>query len=409
MAVARHIDGLPAQSGEAPSGGNLSVSTQPLALTDRVHTRLATAVAIVILAATVAALVVVLAASPPPPGPVPGFAYRDCPVADCSAYPAPSGVHGLTIATLQNWVLYLRSAEAEIRAARAWHVNTVRLQIVQDKMTGAAGGSFSPRYAAAVATIVRYALAHHLFVVLNAQTEISMGFVRNEALPTAATFAFWRHMAAFYGRNPRVVFDLFNEPRDCTWAQWRATMQPLVTYVRSLGARNELWVEGINWGSTLDGVPLLRGQGIVYSFHHPGSPWPCTPSDCGAPRRLPVSVATWDAAFGNLAGEGVPVVNGEFANFIGGYYWPRATQWVTRYFEYLHYHRIGVVAWSLQPGIMTATNSETTAVSEPQGAGRLFWRYFHGILPWRPVAVPVMAAGEGGAGFIRHTIRLLRN
>ena len=368
------------------------------------------AAAVGVVAAMLAALCVVLASRPPSPAPVPGYAYRDCPVADCAAYPQPAGVRGLTIATLQNWVLYLQSAEAEIRAAKAWHINTVRLQIVQDKMTGADGASFSPRYMAAVATIVRYALAHHLFVVLNAQTEISMGFVRNEALPGRATFAFWRHMAAFYGHNPRVVFDLFNEPRSCTWAQWRAAMQPLVDYVRSLGSRNQLWVEGINWGSTLGGLPLLHGQGIVYSFHHPGSPWPCTPTACDAPRRLPVSVATWDAAFGRLATAGVPVVDGEFANFIGGYYWPRATQWVARYFEYLHYHRIGVVAWSLQPGIMTATNSETTAVSEPQGAGRLFWRYFHGILPWRPALVTdTLAAGEGGGGFVRHVIRLLRH
>jgi hypothetical protein len=44
-----------------------------------------------------------------------------------------------------------------------------------------------------------------------------------------------------------------------------------------------------------------------------------------------------------------------------------------------------VVAWSLQAGIMTATNTLTSAVSEPQGAGRLIWRYFHGrSLPAAP-------------------------
>jgi hypothetical protein len=36
-----------------------------------------------------------------------------------------------------------------------------------------------------------------------------------------------------------------------------------------------------------------------------------------------------------------------------------------------------VVAWSLRTGIMTATSRLTSAVSEPQGAGRLIWRYFH--------------------------------
>ena len=361
----------------------------------RTHHLLARVTVTAVLAATLAALVLVLAQPPPPPGPVPGIAYRDCPVSDCSAYPAPADVRGLTIATLQNWILYTRAAKAQIRAAAAWHVNTVRLQIVQDKMVGAAGKSFSPRYANAVRAIVHYALHHGLFVVLNAQTEISLGFARNEPMPTAATYAFWRHMATLYGPNPRVVFDLFNEPRDCTWPQWRAAFQPLVSYVRAHGSRNQLWVEGINWGSTLAGVPLLRGQGIVYEFHHPGSPWPCTPSACGAPQRLPVGVATWDAAFGDLAAGGVPVVDGEFVNFMGGYYWPRSTQMVTRYFTYLRFHHIGVVAWSLQPGIMTATNRETTAVSEPQGAGRLFWRYFHGTLSAPSPAHALAAEGSG--------------
>jgi hypothetical protein len=64
-------------------------------------------------------------------------------------------------------------------------------------------------------------------------------------------------------------------------------------------------------------------------------------------------------------------------NYRGGYYWSHSTQTMGSYLEFLHRYRIGVVAWSLQPGIMTATSSLTSAVSEPQGAGRLFWRYFH--------------------------------
>jgi hypothetical protein len=361
----------------------------------RAHAAIARVVAVAIITGTLGALTTVLASEPPGPAAT-ATTYQDCPVADCSAYPQPSQVRGLTIATLENWVLYTRSAEAQIRAARAWHVNTVRLQIVQDKMVGAAGKSYSQRYANTVRAIVHYALGHGLFVVLNAQTEISLHWIDNENLPTAVTYAFWRHMTALYGHNPRVIFDLFNEPRYCNWPQWQAAFQPLVSHVRAEGSRNQFWVEGINWGSTLDGLPLLHGQGIVYSFHHPGSPWPCTPHACGAPQRLPVSVATWDSAFGDLAAQGVPVVDGEFVNFMGGYYWPRSTQMVTRYFQYLSYHHVGVVAWSLQPGIMTATNQETTAVSEPQGAGRLFWRYFWGRLAM-PAGVHAVAETGGRA------------
>jgi hypothetical protein len=134
--------------------------------------------------------------------------------------------------------------------------------------------------------LVDYALRQHMTVILNAQTEISMGFASNENLPTRATYACWRYLAQYYGHNPHVVFDLFNEPRFCDWQQWHAAFQPLVIYPRNIGAENQLWVEGLWWGATLAGVPLLNGQGIVYSFHHPGSPWPWqTPvgSDSNAP------------------------------------------------------------------------------------------------------------------------------
>jgi hypothetical protein len=154
-------------------------------------------------------------------------------------------------------------------------------------------------------------------------------------------------------------------------------------------------VEGRRWGSQLAGVPLLPChqavawcQGIVYSFHKPGCPWP---TKCAA------TAAVWWRQFGYLAAEGIPVVNGEMTNYRGGYDWDRSTQTMTAYLEFLHRWHVGVVAWSLQPGIMTATSSLTSAVSEPQGAGRLFWRYFHGVLG-RPVA---LAAGEAAGGTIR--------
>lgn len=306
-----------------------------------------------------------------------GSPDRICPFRTCAGYPQPAQIKGITLASLTNFVLFSKAAEAQIRAADAWGANAVRFQIVQDKLVGQAGGQLSPRYMADIRSLVTYALSRHLTVILNAQTEISMGFAANENLPSQATFAFWRYMTRYYGTNHHVIFDLFNEPRFCNWQQWYAAFQPLVTYLRHIGSQNQLWVEGLWWAATLSGVPLLHGQGIVYSYHHPGSPWPW---------QAPVGPSTWDQAFGFLTREHIPVVDGEFVNFMGGYYWPRSTQMVSEYLHYLSVHHIGMVAWSLQAGIMTATNKITSAVSEPQGAGRLIWRYFHG----RPIPrVPV--------------------
>ena len=327
---------------------------------------------------------------------VSAVAYRTCPVPPCTDYPVPSQVRGITIAALQNYLYFTPAVKGQVHAALGWNVNAIRLQIVQDKLVGASGHRYDSGYMANIGRVVDYALSLHLNVILNAQTEMSMGYSANENLPTAATDAFWRHMIHYYGDNPHVVFDLFNEPRFCNWAMWTRSMQALVDDVRRMGSLNQLWVEGLWWGSTFAGLPhLLSGQGIVYSFHHPGAPWPWQgwvrgyqPGVTGPP--------LWNAAFGDLAAHGVPMVNGEFVNYIGGYYWPHSTQMVSQYMHYLAQRHIGMVAWSLQPGVMTASSKLGSAIQEPQGAGRLVWRYFHHLsLPTGPYHVEIVPTRFG--------------
>lgn len=305
--------------------------------------------------------------------------HRICPVKDCSDYPDPSKIQGMTIATLQNWLLYVKSAEAQIRTLPAWNANCVRLQIQQDRLI--THTVVDRVYLRAIRTIVHYALVRHKCVVLNAQTELAVGYWQNEPMPTYTTYQFWNILTHIYKDRPQVIFDLFNEPRDPKpwngdWTEWKTKFQALVNFVRSKGSLNQIWVEGENWASTLENVPLLSGQGIVYSFHHPGCPHP---GACGGPTgRQGLTTSIWQQDFGYLTSE-APVVDGEFVNYLGGYYWKHSTQRVTRYFEFLHYHHIGIVSWTLQPGIMTTADIHVP-MREPISAGRLFYLYYHGDL-----------------------------
>ena len=297
--------------------------------------------------------------------------------------PSSAIPHGITLDGLQDWLppqaafdrnIALSSGriarmEEQIHAARyAWNANVVRFQIVQDKLVGASGEMFSAVYMQDIRTVTDYALNLGLQVVLNAQTETTAGFIRNESLPTQATRSFWQHIMTSYKNNPQVIFDLFNEPRNCSWRQWYRAMQGLLNYVRHAGARNTVWVEGRWWGSTLAGVPLLHGTGIVYSFHHPGSPWP---------GQAPVGRKTWDRAFGYLARRGIPVVNGEFVNYSGGYRWKNPAVMVPEYLRYLAAHHIGMTAWTLGlPGVMNSTNNLSSTTKEPHGCGQLVKSWF---------------------------------
>lgn len=280
---------------------------------------------------------------------------------------------GITLSGLQAYLFGERNVltmENQMRAARLdWHANTIRLQIIQDKLVGQGGQHYRPQYMRYIRQLVAFGLRQHLTMVLNAQTEESTGWAAKETMPTRATFVFWAQMMRWYKNNPAVVFDLFNEPRHTSWARWAADMQALVNYVRRAGAGNWVWVEGRWWGSTLDGAPLLhdRLRRLAYTYHHAGAPWDY--------QNTP-TVATWDAAFGNLAEQGQPVIDAEFANYVGSYDWTHPARTVRQYLAYMTAHHIGMLAWSLLPGALNSTASYASASQEPQGDGVLVKRWF---------------------------------
>jgi hypothetical protein len=69
---------------------------------------------------------------------------RICPVRSCADYPQPAKVKGITLAALTNYLVFTKAARAQIRAARVWGANAIRLQIVQDKLVGKAGRKDPP-------------------------------------------------------------------------------------------------------------------------------------------------------------------------------------------------------------------------------------------------------------------------
>ncbi len=294
-------------------------------------------------------------------------------------------IHGLTLSGLQNnlpvasaispntamSVSAMSQIKAQIRAAKmSWHANAVRLQVMQDKLVGASGTDYSPAYMGNISAAVNYAENIGLYVIINCQTEPGPGFTENEPRPTYATRAFWSRIGKSYGNDPRVIFDLFNEPRLSTWDQWQRDMQGVTDSVRGQGWRNTVWVEGIHHADSLAGAGahLLHGGRIVYTIHHPA----------GAPSRR-----NWNADFGNLASRGVPVEVGEWTNFANGYHWADAPASVPAFLSYLGRRHIGMTVWTMLPGVLNSTgnfSSVTTMNShwpQPgQGAGQLVRDWF---------------------------------
>ncbi|HEX9355881.1 MAG TPA: cellulase family glycosylhydrolase, partial [Streptosporangiaceae bacterium] len=112
--------------------------------------------------------------------------------------------------------------EADISAAADyWCANTVRLQVGQANLVSITG-HVDQAFLAAVTTEVRYAEARGLVVVLNLQWQLD-GDSLLESMPTHRSLAFWASLAYHFGRDPNVVFDIYNEPEQhaaCGWAFW---------------------------------------------------------------------------------------------------------------------------------------------------------------------------------------------
>ena len=237
--------------------------------------------------------------------------------------------YGMTVSGLQegNWTGLVTEDLVKIAAtANDWCANTIRIQVNQDLLMGPTGTSFDPEYMAAIESEVSLAESYNLVVVLNDETNFSPPAIRHyQAGPTTGTEVFWKDMARYYGNDPQVIFDLYNEPRtsvpymgDATlWRLWlnggtfkhvhyAFGMAALAAYVRyTVGARNLFWIEGPRYSLSFEGMiryhALIHVSGVVYSIHH---------------AQGQHDVADWNAAFGYLVTDGIaPVVNGEFTNY----------------------------------------------------------------------------------------------
>ena len=226
-------------------------------------------------------------------------------------------------------------------------------------------GNPNYKYMSAVRELTGYALSLGLKVVLNDQTENSIGYSSHTQLPDFATKMFWEYMAGYYVNNPNVIFDIFNEPRRCNWSQWYNAFQRIVNDLRHQGINNTFWIEGIVWGSTLEGMPLLTGKNLVYSFHHPGCTWQY---------NCQITEAEWYNSFGYLAKEGIPVVDGEITFYNGGFDLP--TPKIHQFLSYLFNLHIGLMAWSELGGVLNGRTGLYSVSHEPDGAGSIFKNWF---------------------------------
>jgi hypothetical protein len=178
-------------------------------------------------------------------------------------------------------------------------------------------------------------------------------------LPTNTAIRFWAYMANHFKGDGHVLFDLYNEPRMLAaaagsetrlWEIWRngGTVggihyvgdQALVHTIRRTGATNVIVAEGNDFDRDLSLLPsyYLRGANIAYGVE---------PNLTGKKD----TETQWKADYGNLAAD-VPILP---EAFLPHYQECSATAPVVlpRLLGYLQSIHMGLIVWTLLPGITT--------------------------------------------------------
>lgn len=278
--------------------------------------------------------------------------------------------YGITVFGLsyRDWQSRVAGDEARIDAiAQTWHGNTVRIQVAPVNLLDT--HPYDGAFLSAVQTEVSRAQHDGMNVIIGAQDERTT----KVPMPNSTVARFWSILAPMYAGDPGVWFDLFNEPRlggadvpptSPLWNVWQnggrgyVGMQSLINEIRHF-ASNIILVEGLAKAETLVGLPghPLTGSNLVYAVHPYFSlPRWSTP-------------AGWSKNWGNLAGQ-VPVVVDEWGEYerSGGNCRPNAPRLVPRFLAYLSARNIGLIAWSLEPGVLVVGGNLAAPTTFSPGA-----------------------------------------
>ncbi|GHO56663.1 cellulase family glycosylhydrolase [Ktedonobacter robiniae] len=245
--------------------------------------------------------------------------------------------------------------QATVSNMLAWGINSVRVPLNEDCWLGINGfpanGRSAAQYQADIVNWVNLLNANGLVVILdlhwnNSGSNQSTGQQPMTDLDHSP--AFWTSVANTFKSNSSVIFDLYNEPHDISWACWLggstapqsgncsgvgfavAGMQTLINTVRATGATNILLLGGLAWSNDLsqwlankpsDPQNNLAASVHIYNFNA------CSNSSC------------WDSQIAPVIAQ-VPVIAGEIGEN------DCASGFVNTLTSWFDSHNTGYLAWT---------------------------------------------------------------
>ena len=271
-------------------------------------------------------------------------------------------------------------------AGTFWHANDVRIQAATELLYSN-GSTVDSSYVAKLDAEVKLANSLGMIAVVTQQTERAG---TKSPAPDANSIKFWQYMSAHYANNPKVFFDLFNEPRlkvadisggteGSMWDIWRnggtvtltaggtgtyVGMQTLFSTVRANA--NNIVIAEVTYGdkdTKLLATHLLNGSNLAYGYeanlYAPGSyarlVYPLGRSD---------TPAAWDADFGNYS-KTYPMMMEAFNDHPSGGCYANSNVVFPQLTSYLQANNLGMTFFTLESGLAVIGNNLQNPTTYP--------------------------------------------
>jgi len=255
---------------------------------------------------------------------------------------------GTEYACAQGWGIFDGPSDANsVSAISSWHANAVRVPLNEDcwlAINGVDPSYGGPAYQQAVESYVQTLNGAGIVAILDLHWNApgtTLATSQQVMADADHSVSFWSSVATAFRGRPAVVFDLYNEPHDISWACWldgcttsagwqAAGMQQMLDAVRSSGATQPVMVAGLDWAGDLSGWlaneptdPLhqLVASAHIYNF-----------SGCNTP-------SCWTETIAPVAAS-VPVVTGEIGEN------DCASSFIDSYMSWADAHGVSYLGWT---------------------------------------------------------------